>query len=217
MSSENDLLFEAVLDACRSLPRAQGDYLVTDYVSNLLLTVIDFQMHTTTVVKAHEHFKVHCWDQVRTLGDLEALLARYPNDKEGNTALAQRLWGYKLWTRAQMLRGLIAYIDSIGVRDQGALREWAIKSSFKTDFEGKVKGLGYAVFNWLVMRQGIDTIKPDVHVRRFVERATGNAVLNDVQLVALVEEAAQRLRMKAYELDWAIWEASRGGPSGGSV
>ena len=75
-------------------------------------------------------------------------------------------------------------------------------------------GMGrcHAVFNWLVMRQGIETIKPDVHVRRFVEGATDVTGLSDERIVALVVEAARRLGLKPYQLDWAIWEAGRGGP-----
>jgi hypothetical protein len=35
-------------------------------------------------------------------------------------------------------------------------------------------------------------------------------VLNDEDLVAVVVAAASRLGVKAYELDWAIWEYQRG-------
>ena len=77
-------------------------------------------------------------------------------------------------------------------------------------FAGRVRGLGPAVYQWLVMRQGVDTIKPDVHVRRFAEAAVGRP-LGDRDLIDAVCRAAQRLGIKAYEFDWRIWEASRGG------
>jgi hypothetical protein len=35
--------------------------------------------------------------------------------------------------------------------------------------DGTSRGLGIAVYHWLIMRQGVDTVKPDVHVRRFAE------------------------------------------------
>ena len=73
-----------------------------------------------------------------------------------------------------------------------------------------MKGLGIAVYHWLVMRQGVDTVKPDVHVRRFAEGAVGRS-LTDEEVVAAVSDAAHKLGLKAYELDWRIWEASRGG------
>jgi hypothetical protein len=72
------------------------------------------------------------------------------------------------------------------------------------------KGLGPAVYQWLVMRQGVDTVKPDVHVRRFAEAAVGRK-LNDHDVIELTTRAAGSIGIKAFELDWRIWEASRGG------
>jgi hypothetical protein len=40
------------------------------------------------------------------------------------------------------------------------------------------QGARPAVYQCLVMRQGLDTVKPDVHVRRFAEAAVGQK-LND--------------------------------------
>lgn len=60
------------------------------------------------------------------------------------------------------------------------------------------------------MRQGVDTVKPDVHVRRFAEAAVGRK-LNDQDVIELMTRAAARIGIKAFELDWRIWEASRGG------
>lgn len=95
--------------------------------------------------------------------------------------------GYKLWTR--------------------------VARRLQAGFEGQMRGLGPAVFQWLVMRQGVDTVKPDVHVHRFAEAALGR-LLSDADTVEVVVAAAHRLGMKAYELDWAIWEHGRGGPAG---
>ncbi len=177
---------------------------------NLLETVLDYMMLTPVVVRALEHFRANCWHDVRTLDDLEALFAMYPADREGNLALAQHLWGYDLWTRAHQLRDLACYFREIGVDNQERLREWAHRSTFKADFAGRVKGLGPAVFQWLVMRQGVDTVKPDVHVRRFAEAAVGRQ-LSDSDVIEVVTKAARRLDIKAFELDWRIWEYSRGG------
>jgi hypothetical protein len=138
------------------------------------------------------------------------MMARYPEDQAGNTALARQLWGYNLWTRAQQLRDLARYFRSIGVANQEQLKQWALASTFNKDFEGRVKGLGPAVYQWLVMRQGVDTIKPDVHVRRFAEAAVGRK-LNDRDLIELTTRAARSIGIKAIELDWRIWEVARGG------
>jgi hypothetical protein len=206
--SEEDV--RRLADAARELPPADGVDIEGDFVLNLLETVLDYMLQTTVVVKALEHYKAHRWDEIRSLADLEAVLARYRADQEGNTDLALYLWGYKLWTRAGQLRGLAGHFRAIGVTDAESLRRWAETSTFKADFEGKVKGLGLAVYQALVMRQGVDTVKPDVHVRRFAEAAVGRR-LNDGEVVELVSEAATRVGLRAIELDWRIWEASRSG------
>jgi len=205
---ESDI--ERAAAVASELPPALGSYMEEDFVMNLLETVLDYMLQTTVVVRALEHFRDSRWAEVHTLDDLEALFERYPDDQQGNTSLAQYLWGYRLWTRAEQLRRLARYFRSIGVVDQERLREWAHRSSFKVDFEGRVKGLGPAVYQWLVMRQGVDTVKPDVHVRRFAESAVGRP-LGDDDVIELVMKTTQSLGIKAYELDWRIWEASRGG------
>lgn len=201
---------ESVVVAGRGLPPAASSYLEEDFVMNLLETVLDYMLQTTVVVAALEYFRANRWGEIRTLDDLDAVLARYPEDQKGNTALAVHLWGYRFWTRAQQLRDLVRYFRSIGVVDRESLKAWAHDSEFKRDFAGRVRGLGPAVYQWLVMRQGVDTIKPDVHVRRFAEAAFGRP-LGDHDLIDVVCQAAQRLGIKAYAFDWRIWEASRGG------
>ncbi|MBI2170308.1 MAG: hypothetical protein HYU28_12540 [Actinobacteria bacterium] len=196
--------------ACGALPKAEGVYLDDDFVMALMATVLDFQMHTTAVVRALNHFKANGWDTVRTCADLEVVMASYPDTNEGNTALAQQLWGNRHWKRAGMLRALTAYFRECAVTDLDGLRTWARSSTFEGDFAGKVKGLGPAVYQWLVMRQGVETIKPDVHVRRFAEGVLDRP-LSDREIVDSLEAIAVRLGMPAYELDWAIWEAGRAG------
>jgi hypothetical protein len=71
-----------------------------------LATVVDFQTHTTVVERALGHFKARRWDEIRTICDLKGLFPRFPADQAGNTALAEYLWGYKMWTRAHGDRGI---------------------------------------------------------------------------------------------------------------
>jgi hypothetical protein len=199
---------DRVTQACSALPRADGVYLADDFVTALVETVVDFQQHTTTVERAMEHFVRERRPSIASIGDLQETLANHPDTQAGNTALAQALWGYKLWTRAHMLRGLVSFFDEEGVRDLESLRQWAASSGFQRDFEGRVKGLGPAVYNWLVMRMGVETVKPDVRLRRFVERCLERPV-SDQEIVDVVSVAARTLGLKAYELDWAIWESER--------
>jgi len=208
MIDENDI--ERVAVAARDLPPAEGTYLETDYIKNLLETVLDYMMQTPVVVRSLEYFHANRWDEIRTVDDLERTFERFPDDKDGNVALAFHLWGNRHWTRAHQLRDLARFFRSIGVVDAETLKSWAHDSNFRNDFEGRVKGLGPAVYQWLVMRQGVDTVKPDVHVHRFAAAAVGRT-LSDDDVVEVVVKAAARLGVPAHELDWQLWEAARGG------
>jgi len=205
MAAGNEL--ESLEAACRQVPLTENKYLATDLVATLLDTVVDYQQHTTTVRRASEHFNATRWDDVRSLDDLEALFEYFPNDKEGNSALGQFLWGYNFWTRAEQLRGLVAFVRTRSIETLDDLRSWAESSSF-AEFEGQVKGLGPVVYQWLVMRLGVETVKPDIHIVRFVSRAMGRQVSEREAIDSLVVVAG-RMSVKANQLDWSIWEHER--------
>jgi hypothetical protein len=101
--SETDIT--RMVEACRLLPEPDGDYLEDDFLVNVVATVIDFQTQTSAVERAIAHFRREALPHLRDIEDLRGLFERWPPDQPGNTALAEHLWGYKMWTRAQMLRG----------------------------------------------------------------------------------------------------------------
>ena len=201
--------YSRILQECSELPPAKGTYLVQDYIENLMLTVLDFQMHNVSVEKAITHYRDYRWNEIRNLSDLKNLLSKYNDDEEGNVAVAEYLWGNRHWTRVSLIRKLVAFFESGGITSQEALRQWASTSKFEKDFQGRIRGMGYAIYQWLIMRQGIATIKPDVHIRRFVESIVHQSDLTDQELVTTLEEIASELGLKAYELDWRIWEYQR--------
>jgi hypothetical protein len=200
--------YEKLVAKCATLPSAQGDYLVHDYVENLMLSVLDFQMQEITVHRAMAHYRDKARPTVSNFTQLKALLAQHPSDKEGNTQIAQYLWGYNHWKRVELLRRLVDYFEQRGVTTQEALKQWAEQADFERDFMGKVKGAGPAIYQWLVMRQGVETIKPDVWVHRFIQDTLGYSVSDRAAIQAL-ERVARDLGVKAYELDWRIWEYQR--------
>lgn len=86
---------EAVAEAARDIQPAKGNYIEEDFVMNLQETVLDYQMSTTAVVRALQHYRDNRWDEIRTGDDLEQAMSRFTEDKQGNITLAQHLWGYK--------------------------------------------------------------------------------------------------------------------------
>lgn len=166
-------------------------------------------MHGTAVGRAIEYYRQHVQSEIADFAALKNLLTKYPDVQEGNRELAQYLWGYNLWTRAELLRRLLVYFEARGVTNQELLKQWASQADFERDFKGNIKGAGLAIFQWLRMRQGVETIKPDVWVHRFIRDTLGYSVRDEVA-VELLEEVAQELEVKAYELDWRIWEYQSG-------
>jgi hypothetical protein len=73
-----------------------------------------------------------------------------------------------------------------------------------------VYGLGEAVYNWLVMRLGVETVKPDVRLHRFLADAIGRAA-SDSELVTSLIRVAELLHVTPRQLDWSIWEARASG------
>ena len=203
--------YQTTLARCLALPPAQHDYRINDYVENLLLTVVDFQLQTVAVERAMQHYREQAQRSVYDYDTLRIFLATFPDTDEGNETAAQFLWGYRLWTRVALLRGLFGYFAAQNITTQEELREWAFRTPF-ADFKGKVPGLGYAIFNWLILRQGVETIKPDTWVHRFAKNATGRT-MSDTAVVALLMQVARAMAIPAYELDWRIWE-QRGNTAG---
>ena len=111
----------------------------------------------------------------------------------------------------RQLRELVEFFQSLPepVTDHRTLQQWAEESEFEKDFRGKVKGLGIAIYKWLTMRLGVNTIKPDVHIHRFLQNAAKRR-LSDREAIAVLEKVATELNRKAYELDWSIFENQTG-------
>lgn len=208
-----------VVEACRSLPPAQGDYRADDYVLNLIITVLDFRMHAGVLNKALDHFCLGPGRRIVTHRQLAEHLDAFPESKQGGADLALSLWGYRYWTRAALLRKLLGYFDQRSIRDLEALRRWARGADFERDFRGRIPGLGYAVFQWLIMRLGVEAVKPDTHLKHFLMQTAGRK-FGDGDASALLLEAARQLAMPALDFDTRLWESVRrqkGRRGGGEV
>ncbi len=56
----------------------------------------------------------------------------------------------KYWNRVSLLRKLVTYFESIGVTSQEKLAHWANTSDFEKDFSGKIPGMSFAIYQWLI-------------------------------------------------------------------
>ncbi len=182
------------------------DYRVNDYVPNLLNTVLDFQMNSDVVNSAINYYEyTHGF---RTHKKLKEILARFPNTKNGNLRLANFLWNNNHWSRAKFLRKIISAFEERGIKGQKSLKKWVRQADFEIDVKGqfitKEHSIAYALFHWLRLRLGVDTVKPDVHIMNYVSATIGRKVSPEEAVAGLLEVAKQTKR-KAARLDAAIW------------
>ena len=203
-----DAELDALEHAASSIPISTFEFVADDYVIALFDTVLDYQNQAAAIQKAEDHYRAHHYREIRTLDDLEAVLGRFPEDRDGNDELAQYLWGNHHWRRAGELRGLAAYFRERNVTTLRRLRTWATESQ-QEDFVGHIKGLGPAVYRSLAMRMGVDTVKPDVHVLRFVSGAIGRNA-SQADAVDGLTEVAGRLGIPARDLDWSVLGYQKG-------
>ena len=205
----NDAEYKRLFQACRRLDDGP-DYRMTNYALNVINTALDFMSRVETVNSAMRYYRENVGYQSHK--KLKELVDSFPNTKRGNMALASHLWSNNMWTRAKFLRVLLKEFEDRGIRGQKSLSRWFTDADFNKDIKGKFKSpdhsIGIALFHWLCLRCGIDTIKPDVHVLNFVEGIIGRRTTPQECVEALTEIARQQNR-KCYRLDAAIWHLQR--------
>ena len=93
MISETD--YGRIMLKCKNLPPSKGNYLCNDFMENLFLTALDFQMQGSVVEKAINNYRRNARIEIGNFEQLKNLLSQYPDTREGNLLVAQYLWSYK--------------------------------------------------------------------------------------------------------------------------
>ena len=202
--------FQKLKRKCGKLPDGP-DYREKDYVTNLLLTVLDFYMRVETVVKALKYFRKN--HKFRTHKKLKSYSDTFPNTREGNKRLANSLWNNDHWSRAKFLRKLMKELEARGVKGKNSLKKWVRSSNFERDVKGQFKtkehSVGDTIFSWLQLRLGVPTVKPDRHVVRFVSNAVDRKV-SEQEVKESLRLVAEQTEREPALLDSAIWHHQRG-------
>jgi hypothetical protein len=189
------------------------DYRCSDFIYNIVLTALDFQMDAEKVAtRSADTFRTR-YEKVKNLAELKSLLKRHPNTKRGNLKLSQELWSNNHWSRIKFLRVLVDELEKRKVKGQRSLVRWLkkvrdfddeIKGQFRTTGGPPVHSMGLAIFSWLQLRCGLPVVKPDRRVLNFVSNAIGRKA-NSKEAKDALYLIAKRLRRKPYSLDSAIW------------
>ena len=132
-------------------------------------------------------------------------------ERAGEVAFTQ-VWNYNDLTRVRRLRNLaqrfIALKQNYGLtNDLEVLQKWAQVSTVGDCDRFGVPGIGLATFQYLRILCGIETVKPDVHLRQAVRDGLNRKVSDDKKVIELLEAASQRMSVPAKRrLDYAIWD-----------
>jgi len=142
---------------------------------------------------------------VKTLGDLKRLMNNYGSLRD----FIKKELQFDSESRAKTLLGVVEHlIDAVrdhgGTDEEERLRRWAVWARPGDYLAVGVSGFGLAGFQYLRMLFGADTVKPDIHVKRFVSNAINRSV-SDLQALYLLERASKLAGVGIREMDVAVW------------
>jgi hypothetical protein len=164
-------------------------------------TSIGLNYFTAVVPKVEEFNKKFV--ESRRMGNLKDLANADINE-------LRSVWKNKRsWTIA---KDIASYLSTINEDDKLALRTWARNAkleNWKEDPVGRIKGVGLITFQYLRMMGGIDTVMPDIIVKRVINEILVKACLepvnDDIKFVRKAEQVALACGYKPIELCWMTW------------
>lgn len=198
---------------CRRQPlRQRWEQILTypDYVSNLLLTVLDVQLHNRSFTTRTSTIEQSVGTRSAPLATSKASLIDSPTTVMatgrppstcGGTGTATASAGYAASWRGPADRGWLTRVPC-GLGHTAATTN-ATSPRRQQHRTGSLLLVGDAPGH----RHG----EADAWLHSFVRRVLGRD-LDDIQLVMEVRGATDRMGRPARELDAGIWESERGGP-----
>ncbi len=154
------------------------------------------------VVPRLEYFREN-QPEIRSLQRLAALIRSAGHEE------FCKLWNYNHFARVELLENLvqrfIAYNTENNFEEElKGMQHWARLSSPQDYRRFGVKGIGLATFQYLRMLLGVQTVKPDVHIKKAISLALGRKI-SDAEAITFIEKASQKLDLPATVLDHNIW------------
>ncbi|MEZ6193731.1 MAG: hypothetical protein R3C45_21015 [Phycisphaerales bacterium] len=148
--------------------------------------------------------------EVRTCSDLRKLM----DASESKASFYAKYLNMKSPSKAATTSDVADYLFDIQKRFDGDTEEdrllvWARWCRPGDYLSLGVKGFGLAGFQYLRMLFGADTVKPDVHINRYVANSLGQPV-SDIRAIYILERAGEILRQPIKSIDVAIWGRGAG-------
>lgn len=197
-----------------SLPGPDQGVWAMPPAAKIIDCVLSLRMNYTQVVVRRVELFVRDHPEVRSCAGLAELIRQHPSP----AAFSASVLNMKHATKGAAILAVADHLVGEQVRFEGTeeerLTQWA-RSARPGDFIAFVApGFGIAGFQYLRMLFGADTIKPDVHILRYLRDAIGHPIAEG-PAVYLIERVAALMVVSARGIDKAIWE--RGAAAAGAA
>jgi hypothetical protein len=173
---------------------------------NVIDCVLSLNRHYDTfVVPRVRRFEARN-PQIVELEHLRTLIGRYSNP----FIFSVHELDYRDQSRAETLKGVVLYLIGAecqfeGLTEYDRLHQWANSVCPTDSVTVGVRGFGLAGFQYLRMLFGVQTTKPDRHIKHFVSDVIGHTV-SDRKALLLLEEAAELAELNLRDVDNLIWQ-----------
>lgn len=155
------------------------------------------------VIPRLEYFKVN-FPEVNSLNKLSTLI-----DEKGIYGF-NVVWNYNHPKRVEILRDLTQFFLNnkklVEIEnDLDSMQKWAREVDISSGNFLPVSGIGFTTGQYIRKLFSVDTVKPDVHIKKAIFDGTG-IKLSEMKAVLLIEDTANIMSKSAKELDYAIWK-----------
>lgn len=141
-----------------------------------------------------------------TCDDLVRQITSFPTALE----FLSQVLHFRSEDRAKAMLGVAQKLDRLqgqfpGDTEAQRLSAWAARARPEDYASFGVRNFGISGFQYLRILFGANTVKPDIHINRYVAKVVGRAV-QDLEAINLIERAALVGGWPADGLDGLIWE-----------
>jgi len=192
------LLADAIKRDLRRKPPIREDYGWPSEALRILDAVMSLNRRYDRFVlpRLREFSEQH--PEIRSLDDLNKLLRL-----AGPRSFLRTHMRYDDPGRARVLAGVVRRLLKERAK-HGSLPRWAELASPADSAAFGVRGFGLAGFQYLRMLFGVQTVKPDTYIKKYVLDVVGRKV-SDMDCVLLIELAGLVLGWPVREIDGRIW------------
>jgi len=150
-----------------------------------------------------EYFKQR-FPNINTLEKLNNLI------KEKGINDFESVWNYNHPKRVEILQNLakffLEYKTENSIKDDlESMKHWAKSVDINSGKILPIDGMGFATSQYIRKMLGVDSVKPDVHIKRSIFEGIGEK-MSDKKTVLFIEKAAEKMGLTATALDHAIWK-----------